>query len=720
MEKIVVKINNVIMHNTETGFIIFNGDNLINNKTCSVKGLSVNITEDNLVECSGFWKDNIKYGLQFEAKEIVLYKPDSIDRIKLYLKSETIKGITKRLAEKIILEFGDNLLYIMNEEPEKIGKISGVGKKRLDTIIESWKEHKDLYDGNEELKELGFSFEEAIIISHHFGENIREIYNNPYILLQTDKLNIDFKKIDSIAINKLRIKKDNEIRILSYFVYLINEEENFGNSYILKNDLLKKAYSYLNVDNDFIDLILEAGHISNNIVVSDNEIGSIVQNYETYLCELSIAKKINNIKNNQCKSKKILNIDKKIKYYESNGITLSKGQKKAIKDCMLNNINIINGGPGVGKTTTLDIFLKLIKDENYTFSLSAYTGKASKRIKESTSEDASTIHKLLEYNPALKEFNKNKYNFLEVDFLIIDETSMVDLFIFNKILDALDMGTTLILIGDVDQIPSISLGAILRDLIESNAINVSYIDELQRVSKNSNIIKNSYKINEGKMIDFENNKNSDFFFIKTSNDKVTLDKIKEMISFNIPKSYNVNISKDIQILTPVHENYLGRKNLNKELQNIINPRKSDNEKFIQKGDIKFYIGDNVIQTKNNYDDNIMNGDCGVVEDISFDGMYLRFGDDLIFVSKSALFDIELAFSITMHKSQGSEYPVVIIPISHYKNRVIDRSLLYTAMTRGKMLVIIIGSLNELENIIKNDYSRNRKTNLKKLLIDNVC
>lgn len=713
MDSLVVTVEAVKFQNEKNGFIIFYGLDFNTGKYVNVKGYGYNIVEDNLLECKGYWKSTNKYGSQFDAKEIGIYTPTIGDKILKYLESGYIRGIGKVTANRIFDMFGDKSLEILDNNPEELKKVSGIGEKTLGKIINDWNDKRISQKQNEDIQELGFTFDESLKLLRLLGdEALRMIINNPYSLLFLDDFKINFDKIDEIARKHLRYELTNEIRVLSYIMYAIKENEQNGHTYIEEQELIKKAAKKLRVNTELIDLLCEAGVLKEYIKRENINEMYILQDFETYKIERSVAIKLNNLINGR--KKIVSSIDKKIESFETKDFKLSSEQKSAIKESFEHNVNIINGGPGVGKTTALDILVKIIKKEGYSYTLCAYTGKASQRMKESTGEDANTIHRTLEYNPQDSVFNRNQQNPLESDFIIVDEASMIDLFLFNELLKAIVSGATLIIIGDVDQIPSISAGCILRDMIDSEKINVSRIKKLQRQAENSKIIKNAYKVNDGLSIEYENEKGDDFYFIKTSNDRVTLDKIKQMVSVNIPKAFKLNPKDELQLLTPNHEKILGRKNLNNELQEILNPSK-ENKNFVKRGEIEFREGDNIIQTKNNYETNVMNGDCGVIEKVQQNSFEALFPEDLIEYKKDTFDQIELSYAITMHKSQGSEYQMIIIPISHNYSRIMDRSLLYTAMTRGKKIVVMIGSPTQLERIIKNDYSRNRKTFLKERL-----
>lgn len=712
-EKVVATIEHVIMFNEENGFMIFKGSDFETGKQVLVKGNSFDLNEDDIVECNGKWITHPTYGLQFDAKEIFIYTPKEADKVLKYLMSGHIKGIGAKTAQNIFDEFGENSINILDNNPDELKKIRGIGKKTLEKIIKDWNEKRVLHKQSEDMKELGFTFEESLKISKVWGaEAVNQICRTPYALVTEPEFDFTFDKIDRIAIKKLKIEKDNPSRVLTYLIYLLGRNQMTGSTYMNKEDLFLQAMNKLEVNREITELSYLAGERIKRVAEVSKDGQLLSQLYHTKKAEHYIAEKMHRLLN--AKGSFVLDVKDKIeRASKKHKFKLSKGQYAAIFASLTKKVNIINGGPGVGKTTALKILIEVLNREGHSFSLCAPTGKAAQRMSESTDEEAGTIHKTLEYNPQYKSFQRDESNPIETDFVIIDETSMVDIFLFSKVLKAISENSVLIIIGDINQIPSIDAGCVLKDLIESDIIPVSVISELQRQAKGSKIIKNAYLVNDGKFFEVENNKTDDFFFIKTSSDAETLKKINKMVGDNIEKAFNVNPKKGVQVLTPTHENLLGRKSLNLVLQEILNP---DTSNVIKRGDVEFRINDNVIQMKNNYEKEVFNGDSGQIEVIGRNSIEVKFNNKFVSYERADFDQLELSYSMTMHKSQGSEYPIVIIPISHNYSRLLDRSLLYTAITRGKSVVIVIGSERRAREAIKNDYSRNRKTLLKEALI----
>ncbi len=715
METLIATVEGVRFQNEENGFVIFEGTDFEKKSKgfFNIKGYVKNVTDGDIIQCLGFWGDNPKFGKTFEAKEISLYTPNTEEKILMYLSSGYIRGINKSIARRLVDKFGKDTIKVLDNNPEKIASISGVGSVTLKKIIDDWSEKRLSHKQAEELRDLGFTFQEAFDISNYMEDGgLKVLLDNPYGLLRVSGLTIPFERVDEIAVKKLRVAKDNEMRILSYLISVVKSSESSGNTCIDKKKLLSDGVKYLGVEKERVELLLDAAQKMEILTEYNEAEFSWIQLNDTAKVEEEIVERLMALKNGNKKNH--YNIERNIERYSEAGKPLSIEQSAALIGSLTNNVSVINGGPGVGKTMSLGVLVKIIKNSGYSFKLCAQTGLAAQRMSESTGEKAQTIHKMLEYNPSLGGFAVNEKKTLDADYIIVDETSMLDIFLFLSLLKAIREGSSLILIGDVDQIPSISAGMVLRDIIESNCIHVSKIKELQRQAKDSVIIQNAYRVNDGEDIQYENKPDGDFFFIKTKNDRSTLEKIKTMIGTKIEKAFNYSPKDDVQTLTPIHKEVLGRKNLNNEIQSLLN----NSEKLcVKRGDVTFKLNDKVMQIKNNYEQDLMNGDCGLISNIRGDNVMVDFNGLQGKYKKNKLDQLELSYAVTMHKSQGSEYPVIIIPISHLYCGLLDRSLLYTAMTRGKKLVILIGSESRLKESIKNDFSRRRKTLMKSRLIN---
>ena len=443
LDKLIVTISYIRIFNEDNGFVVFNGTDFETGKNTNVKGNSFSLNEGDILECEGKWFNDPKWGMQFDAKTIQLYTPTTPQTVLSYLESGYIRGIRKKTAANIFEMFGEKSIEILDQDPEQLKNVRGIGEKTLEKIIEDWNEKRILHKQNESLKALGFSLEEALKISKTFGsEAIKKICEVPYALVTDRDLDFSFDKIDKIALTKLRFQPTNPARILTYILYLLKKSESRGNTYIDKKILFNEGLKKLKIDKEIFELSYLAGLKFKKIIENEKESATIVQKKSTYNAEVFIATKIKKILEGS--GKVFLSPELKIEKSLEKGFVLSEGQKGAIIKSLKNKVCIINGGPGVGKTTALNTLIKMIKKQNMTFTLCAPTGKAAQRMAESTNEEASTIHKTLEYNPPIKAFQKNEINQIDTDFVIIDETSMVDVFLFRDLLKAILDSSTLI------------------------------------------------------------------------------------------------------------------------------------------------------------------------------------------------------------------------------------------------------------------------------------
>jgi exodeoxyribonuclease V alpha subunit len=577
----------------------------------------------------------------------------------------------------------------------------------LARIVESWNKKRNASKTIEKLTQYGLEFSQALSIFKRFGsESLDIIDKNPYELIASI-IGFTFKIADRIALTK-GVLKDDPIRVLSGILYVLKEsQERDGHCALEYNILLNLTRQILYIKNEQIEKVLEEGVRTCHLILTDVNGVVLVQDYKIFKVEQNLSKKISQILS--AKMKKIPALDSQIEagINASDNIALTDEQIEAVKESFKNKINIINGGPGVGKTTILKQIISIIKRSGYSLLLCAPTGRAAKRMTESTGHIATTIHRALEYNPQFSGFQKDKNDLLEADFILTDEFSMVDIFLTNSLVDAIKPSAHFIIIGDTNQLPSIGPGSVLKDLINSKKLNVSKVTKIHRQAESSKIIKNAHKVNLGEYINYENDKDSDFFFIQTKDDKSALEKIKFMLIERIPSAFNLDPKTEVQILTPTHKNLLGTQNLNKELQSLLNPGQEGKE--IKRMNTVFKENDNVMQTKNDYERLVFNGDVGIITSVERQGLSAVFDEREVDYDKADLDELSLSYAVTIHKSQGSEYPAVIIPISSSFSYMLDRSLLYTGITRGKKLVVLIGSKVQFEKAIKNEVSRQRIT-----------
>ena len=688
---------------------------------------SVNIGESLEVE-GEFTYDN-KYGEQLNVTSYKKKLPSSVVEIERYLSSGIIATIGPKNAGYIVEKFGKKSLDIVFDETDRLIEVRGIGKKSIEKIKKSVEELRFSKNILFYLSGLGISLSLSKKIYSIFREDTLEIINeNPYKLIKNVK-GIGFLKADEIAL-KNNLDKTSPYRIESAIIYILTQKAiNFGHVFYPKEKLTEEVSSLIGIEKNLIEPIYMNLLLSSDIVVDNSfDEPNIYLDY-LYISESYIASKLAKMALNE-DFKILFNIDKEVKKsIENQSIKLSEIQIDAIKSCFEENISIITGGPGTGKTTIINTISKIFIENGYNISLCAPTGRAAKRIEETTGIEAKTIHRMLGYIPSsyddIGHFEYNEDNPLDTDLIIIDEMSMVDVVLFEKLLRGLKDNTKLIIVGDVDQLPSVGAGNVLKDLINSNKIKYTKLIDIFRQSENSNIIVNAHKINNGQE-PILNEKNSDFFFLNTDAPSITRNIVVDLISRRLPKAYGYDYSKDIQILTQSRKGICGVFELNKLLQDILNPKTEASDEILV-GNKPFRVNDKVMQTKNNYnlsfiDDEgeenfgVYNGDMGhiIFIDKSSNKLTVEMDDKrLIEYSLEDLDNLELAYAITIHKSQGSEFKSVIIPMFDGYKLLQTRNLLYTAITRAKENIVIVGDKNVMNNMIRNNTINSRYSNLEK-------
>lgn len=688
---------------------------------------SVNIGESLEVE-GEFTYDN-KYGEQLNVTSYKKKLPSSVVEIERYLSSGIIATIGPKNAGYIVEKFGKKSLDIVFDETDRLIEVRGIGKKSIEKIKKSVEELRFSKNILFYLSGLGISLSLSKKIYSIFREDTLEIINeNPYKLIKNVK-GIGFLKADEIAL-KNNLDKTSPYRIESAIIYILTQKAiNFGHVFYPKEKLTEEVSSLIGIEKNLIEPIYMNLLLSSDIIVDNSfDEPNIYLDY-LYISESYIASKLAKMALNE-DFKILFNIDKEVKKsIENQSIKLSEIQIDAIKSCFEENISIITGGPGTGKTTIINTISKIFIENGYNISLCAPTGRAAKRIEETTGIEAKTIHRMLGYIPSsyddIGHFEYNEDNPLDTDLIIIDEMSMVDVVLFEKLLRGIKDNTKLIIVGDVDQLPSVGAGNVLKDLINSNKIKFTKLIDIFRQSENSNIIVNAHKINNGKE-PILNEKNSDFFFLNTDAPSITRNIVVDLISRRLPKAYGYDYSKDIQILTQSRKGICGVFELNKLLQDILNPKTEASDEILV-GNKLFRVNDKVMQTKNNYnlsfiDDEgeenfgVYNGDMGhiIFIDKSSNKLTVEMDDKrLIEYSLEDLDNLELAYAITIHKSQGSEFKSVIIPMFDGYKLLQTRNLLYTAITRAKENIVLVGDKNVMNNMIRNNTINSRYSNLEK-------
>ena len=708
-------IERVTFHNEDNGFCVVKVKARGHRDLVPLVGHSPSVSAGEWINATGIWQNNANFGLQFKANFMQVTSPTTTEGIEKYLGSGLIYGIGPVYASRLVKAFGEDVFDVIEENPERLLEVEGIGKKRANKITASWSDQKIIRQVMIFLHQHGVSTARAVRIFKTYGSNAIEVMNkNPY-QLATDIRGIGFKTADSIA-EKLGIEKTAMIRVCAGISYALMETTNNGHCCYPREDLTKLAEELLEVPIESINQAVDL-ELANGSIISE-----IVQEKEClfltgiFNAERGISEQLKRIMKGKIPWPPI-DIDRAIPWVEKEtGLQLAKSQSDAIRLVLSSKAGIITGGPGVGKTTIVNSILKILKAKKLKILLCAPTGRAAKRMTEATGIEAKTIHRLLEFSPATFEFKRNEENPLECNLIVIDESSMVDVFIMNSLLKAIPSDAALLIIGDIDQLPSVGPGQVLTDIINSKIIPVVRLTEIFRQAATSKIITNAHLINEGRTPNLTTDENlTDFYFIKAETPEEAVELIVELAGNRIPKKFSFDPIKDIQILCPMNRGGVGAQSLNIRLQRELN---SEAEQKIEKFGWNFAIRDKVMQTSNDYDKDIYNGDIGVIEKIDhIEGeLSINFEDRSVKIPFGELDTIVPAYATTIHKSQGSEYPAVIIPIMTQHFIMLQRNLIYTGVTRGKKLVVLVGQEKAVYIAVKKASDLVRLTNLKQRLI----
>lgn len=708
-------LEKIIFKNSETGFIV-GKVRLEDNSLVTIVGNAFELQCGEKLEVTGKWILNRNYGQQFEIESIKTTEPATAVGIENYLGSGLIKGIGPVMANRIVSYFKLDTLKILDEEPKRLNEIDGIGKKRINLISKSWKKHKNIREVMIFLQSYGISNTYATKIYNNYGDNsINVIKVNPYRLSE-DIFGIGFKTADKIAL-KTGIEKDSLFRIKAGIIHLLKSAEDEGHCYLPYEEFIEIAENFLCTElGKIIDALSKLEGDGRIIIVKDNV-------SKVYLASIYNAEK--------CVSEKILallgdEMEHKMRGSKKDGICdlinnlaakeriiLDDIQIKAIEKAVTEKILVITGSPGTGKSTILNFVIKIFEKENKSVLLGAPTGRASKRLYETTGKEAKTIHRLLNYNPKLNKFLKNEKNPINADIVIIDEASMMDIRLMRNLLLAIKPQTCVIFVGDVDQLPAVGPGNVLSDIISSGIVPVIELKNIYRQEGESLIIHNAHKVRDGQFPYIGKPKNNDFFFIEKDGPEEVVDLILNLLTQRIPKSFNYNPLYDVQVLVPTNKGIVGVNNLNSKIQDILN----FNSQKVLRGSVQYRLNDKVIQLKNNYEKDVYNGDIGFISgiDMEMEEITVNFDGRTVDYSFFELDEISLSYAISIHKSQGSEFKCVIIPIltSHYM--LLQRNLLYTAITRARELAVIVGSKKAIGMAVNRNIVEKRYTSLKELL-----
>lgn len=712
------QIERITYTNDDNGFTIAKVKVYGHRDLVTVVGTLMAPTPGEILKMRGEWANHPKYGEQFKVVHYRSMVPASVYGIQKYLSSGLIKGIGPIMAKRIVKKFGKGTLDIIESEIEKLAKVAGIGPKRIGMIKKAWAEQKEIREVMIFLQTHGVSSGYATKIFKQYGSrSIAVVKENPY-RLATDIFGIGFVTADQIA-EKLGFAKDSELRAEAGILYVLNQLSEEGHVYYPYELLIEKCQEILQVGREVVVNAFGSITLEKRIVIEDlnQDIEEFKENNKAvylskfFVSETSIASLMKTLIGAP-KSIRKIDSDKAIEWVQRQlSITLAKNQVEAIRCAVENKVMIITGGPGTGKTTIINAILKIFSRLGVKVLLAAPTGRAAKRMNETTGHEAKTIHRLLEYSIQKGGFQKNEEKPLDCHLLILDEASMIDTILLYHLLKAIPPEATFILVGDVNQLPSVGAGNVLKDIIASSAVPVVELNEIFRQAKESLIIVNAHKINNGIVPSLGlPEPKDDFYFIEQEDPEKVLSIILELTKERIPMRFRLDPVDDIQVLTPMHKGTVGAGNLNVELQQALNP----GEDGLVRGNRNFRVNDKVMQIKNNYDKDVFNGDIGRITsidqenhevNISFDGRGVPY-------DHTDLDEIVLAYAVSVHKSQGSEYPAVIVPILTQHYVLLQRNLIYTAVTRGRRLVVIVGTRKAMSIGIGNDKTEKRYTYLR--------
>ena len=708
-DQLVGGVERVTFHNEENGYCVLKISVKGRSEPVTLVGNVPRVTPGELLEASGEWINSTDYGKQFKATSITTRPPKSKVGLERFLASGLIAGIGKTYAKRIVEKFGEDVFEIIEHHSARLEEVPGVGKKRRLEIKESWRTQKAIHGIMVFLHEHGISTARAVRIFKTYGDQAEDILRKDPYQIARDINGIGFQGADKIA-RSLGIEAGSEKRVRAGVMHVLNQAASSGHTALPRLELLPQAAEMLDIDAGPVEAAVERLLIDADLIAEHG----MVYMANLHKAETRIADRVRELQDAPASYPPIL-ADRAIEWVQQeNGIDLAAGQIAAIKAALTEKVLIITGGPGVGKTTVLNSILKVLGAKDVSPVLAAPTGRAARRLSESTGLEAATLHRLLEYRPDAG-WARNRQRPLEADLVVVDEASMIDVTLMSFLLDAVPRGGHLLLVGDADQLPSVGPGTVLNDMIASGAIPVARLTEIYRQAAESRIITAAHAMNAGQMPEIESqSKDADFFFFERDEPEALRELLVDLVADRLPKRFGVDGVGDIQVLTPMNRNALGTKALNDALQARLNPANAMGWE-VERFGVTYRVGDKVIQTRNNYDKDIYNGDIGRIRRIDSEPtkVIVEFdGDRRAEFEPGDLDELSLAYAITIHKSQGSEFPVVVMPVSTQHYVMLQRNLLYTGITRGKTLVVLVGQKRALQMAVDNVGGNVRHSGLK--------
>lgn len=719
-------LERVVFHNEENGYTVLrmrvqskaDPVTVVGSMYAPQPGVGLTVT--------GVWVNDNRFGRQFKMESFETLLPATLEGIKHYLGSGLIRGIGKRIAERIVTEFGECTFRVLDDDPDELTRVKGITPRLVSDIKKAWAEHKGIRDLIMFLQPHGISTSYAVRIFRHYGADALDIVReNPYRLAM-DIHGIGFVTADAAAM-KLGFAPDSELRAEAGLLYTLRQLNDEGNVFYPYEELTHRTADVLGVEAETVRgaitaLVRDERVVLDELVADSGETVQAVYLSRFHHYETSIAHYL----------RRILRSPKSVRFAEPEKLlagvlnalplSLAEEQVEAARACISDKVLVVTGGPGTGKTTVINAIIRLFEQSKARVLLAAPTGRAAKRMAETSGREAKTIHRLLEYSPREDGFARGENNPLACGLLVVDEASMLDTMLMYHLMKAVPLGSTVVFVGDVNQLPSVGPGNVLKDVIASGAVSVVRLTEVFRQAAESEIIVNAHRINQGEVPPLQHyaDKLSDFYFIRQDDPERATDMIVDLVKNHIPRRFGFDPINDIQVLAPMHKGGAGVGILNQRLQTALNPKR-EGEAKLQRGERHYFLDDKVMQLRNNYDKDVFNGDVGRICRVDRENRELtvRFDERNIIYSAEELDEITPAYAISVHKSQGSEYPAVVMPVLTQHYVLLQRNLLYTGVTRGKRLVVLVGSPRALSIAVNNNKMHKRYTWLAKRLAEGL-
>ena len=712
-------VERVVFHNPENGFAVLRVRVRGSFQPATVVGRLPLVSQGETIRASGAWKNDPNHGVQFRADRLAVSPPDSLDGIRRYLGSGRVHGVGPKMAKRLVKAFGEDVFEVIENEPERLKEVPGIGPKRARRLSEGFKDQKAVREIMVFLQTHGLGSARAAQIYRAYGADAATLLTEDPYRLAREIRGIGFRIADSIGAS---LGKDPEglPRARAGLGYTLEQARGAGHCGLPRDELLEQAQELLKIPEEILVTALSDELQAGRLVATRLGGEEAIFLPPLLSAERAITRRLGELLRAEPPPWADIDAAKALGWVEKRlDVTLAPTQRAAVETSLRSRVAVITGGPGVGKTTLVNALLQILKARNVTCALCAPTGRAAKRLAESTGHSAKTIHRLLEIDPSSGAFRRGRLRPLDCGLLVVDESSMVDVELMAALLQALPAEGSLLLIGDADQLPSVGPGQVLRDLIDSGAIPVARLREIFRQADNSRIVRNAHRVNQGYLPELESARDelSDFYFVPADDAEDGQRKVVEIVAGRIGRRFGLDPVRDVQVLSPMNRGPLGVRTLNVTLQAVLNPAPESGAVEVERFGWKYRAGDKVMQTENDYDKDVFNGDLGRIQSIDpgAEKMTIVFDGRPVEYRFSDLDRLMLAYAVTVHKSQGSEYPAVVVPISTHHYVMLRRNLLYTAITRGRQLVVIVGQKWALQKAVEEASDMRRYSTLRERL-----